>query len=159
MRKYGVENFTITLIGEFEEQTLEEMEIKYIKYYNTYKHGYNATLGGDGARYLHLNECEIVELYKNGETIKNIARKNNCSSDTIRYLLKANGLDTSRRSVGVRIVELNIEFKSIKECVNYMIENGYIKENARYDSTAVSIMRVIKGEKKTFKNLTFIKVD
>ena len=128
MRKYGVENFTVELIGSFEEQILEEMEVKYIEYYDTYKNGYNATLGGDGAKYLNLNTTEIVELYKSGETVREIAEKNKCCYDTILHLLKINGIDTRKHVVGVRIVELNMSFKSVKDCVAYMIENEYVSE-------------------------------
>lgn len=47
MRKYGIEHFHIELIEE--TNIPEEREKYWIDYYNTYKYGYNATIGGDGS--------------------------------------------------------------------------------------------------------------
>ena len=48
IRKYGKENFSIELIEECSEELLNDLEIKYIKQYNTYTpNGYNLTHGGD----------------------------------------------------------------------------------------------------------------
>ena len=98
-------------------------------------------------------------MYKSGETVREIAEKNNCCYDTILHLLKINGIDTRKHVVGVRIVELNMSFKSVKDCVAYMIENEYVSEGAQPSSIGTSIRRVMNGKKKTFKNLTFEKVD
>lgn len=47
MRKYGLENFTFTILEECEQTQLKEREIYWIEYYNSYEEGYNATRGGD----------------------------------------------------------------------------------------------------------------
>lgn len=52
IRKYGLENFDFEVIAELspEEYTrdfLNELEKYYIKYYNSFNNGYNATEGGD----------------------------------------------------------------------------------------------------------------
>lgn len=44
--KYGKECFTIELLGIFPEKELIDKEIEFIEKYDTYKKGYNATLGG-----------------------------------------------------------------------------------------------------------------
>lgn len=51
LRKYGVENFKWEILDESFENVNEliEKEIKYIAEFNTYKTGYNMTIGGDGA--------------------------------------------------------------------------------------------------------------
>ena len=46
MRKYGIENFTFSVIEECSQEQLNEREIYWIEYYDTYKNGYNSTLGG-----------------------------------------------------------------------------------------------------------------
>lgn len=49
IRKYGVDNFykqVIDTADNYEE--LMYLEVEYIKIYNSYKSGYNQTLGGDG---------------------------------------------------------------------------------------------------------------
>ena len=49
MRKYGIENFSIELVEECEDNKLNEQEQYWINYYNSYNNGYNMTLGGEGA--------------------------------------------------------------------------------------------------------------
>ena len=54
IRKYGIENMQMTIVEQSNTWTLEELnqkEIFYIKYYNSYYkygNGYNMTKGGDG---------------------------------------------------------------------------------------------------------------
>lgn len=52
IRKYGLENFDFEIIAEltpeeYSRQTLNQLEIFFIKLYDSFKHGYNATEGGD----------------------------------------------------------------------------------------------------------------
>ena len=56
-RKYGLENFSLEIVYEYNEESddIEEInnilslkETYYISYYNTYEDGYNMTLGGEG---------------------------------------------------------------------------------------------------------------
>lgn len=56
-KKYGRENFKYEVIHKQQFSTLEEatielnrLEAYYIGYYDTYKNGYNSTIGGDGSR-------------------------------------------------------------------------------------------------------------
>lgn len=46
-QKYGLENFTFEVLEECESQDLNSKEKYYIQYYNTYKDGYNQTIGGE----------------------------------------------------------------------------------------------------------------
>lgn len=56
INKYGLHNFTIDILESFVPENisnetlikkLDELEIKYIKEYDSYNHGYNCTKGGD----------------------------------------------------------------------------------------------------------------
>lgn len=56
IRKYGPENFEWTSIEYIKSQTrenliycLKQLEIKYIALYDSYRNGYNSTLGGDNS--------------------------------------------------------------------------------------------------------------
>ena len=69
--KYGKENFTLEVIEETEDNLLNEREMYWIQYYDSYKKGYNQTLGGDGTKSLELNEQEVVEKYNE---LKNLAK-------------------------------------------------------------------------------------
>lgn len=46
-RKYGIENFNFEIIEECKIEELNENEIYWIDFYDTFFHGYNQTLGGD----------------------------------------------------------------------------------------------------------------
>ncbi len=46
MRKHGIENFYVSKIEECPNEKLNEREVYWIKYYNSYKNGYNMTEGG-----------------------------------------------------------------------------------------------------------------
>jgi len=50
VRKYGWENFIYGVIDSFDENLLNEKEVYYIDYYDTFKNGYNNTIGGEGSR-------------------------------------------------------------------------------------------------------------
>lgn len=46
MRIYGLENFTFSIVEECSLDNLDNREIYWIKYYNSYNNGYNKTEGG-----------------------------------------------------------------------------------------------------------------
>lgn len=91
--KYGVENFSHEVLGEYEEKELEDMEIYYIDQFNSYHNGYNATRGGDGKRYLDLNEEEVIAKYEEYGTVIHTAKHFNCDKDTIKKILKSNNIE------------------------------------------------------------------
>ena len=64
MIKYGIEHFSIEQIEECSISELNECEKYWIKQYNSYKDGYNATLGGDGT--IYANYEEIYNLFQQG---------------------------------------------------------------------------------------------
>lgn len=47
MRKYGKENFTFEILEECPREQLNEREQYWISFYDSFKNGYNATIGGD----------------------------------------------------------------------------------------------------------------
>lgn len=61
IRKYGLENFDFEIIAEltpeeYTRQTLNQLEIFFIKYYDSFHNGYNASEGGDKINNAHLGE-------------------------------------------------------------------------------------------------------
>lgn len=68
--KYGVNNFSFSILEECKEEDLDERERYWIDYYNSYHNGYNETSGGK--RPIHTNCCKEIEMYDlNGNYIKN----------------------------------------------------------------------------------------
>ena len=50
IQKYGVENFEWEVIEQCKKKDLDEREIYWIEYYDSFNKGYNRTKGGDGMR-------------------------------------------------------------------------------------------------------------
>lgn len=46
LRKYGIENFDFEILEKCNKNNLNEREIYWINFYNSFKDGYNSTLGG-----------------------------------------------------------------------------------------------------------------
>lgn len=89
--KYGLENFSAETLEEVDVERLNEREIYWIAYYNSFKNGYNATLGGSGNLYIWTDSQyeEMRSLYLSGFTLKDIAFRFNVSQETIRGILKS----------------------------------------------------------------------
>lgn len=108
INKYSLINFTFKIL--LETDTPEIDEIKLIKKYDTYKNGYNATLGGDGKKLISKSqEKKIIDYYLKDplntsikcmkdeflfaeKTIKEILLKNN-----IEYLYKDTRQHSSKK--------------------------------------------------------------
>lgn len=83
MRKYGIENFKISLIEETDNP--EEREIYWIKQFDSYKNGYNATLGGDGKKYIDYDL--VVDTYLKTKNQKMTANILNIDSHTVHNII------------------------------------------------------------------------
>lgn len=94
MNKYGREHFSIREIEECPFEKLDEREQYWIQELDTYKHGYNATLGGEGTQV--YNYDLFIEDFNNGMNIKQIAEKYQCGPDTVGKALRKAGLNTRR---------------------------------------------------------------
>jgi group I intron endonuclease len=61
VRKYGWENFIYGIVEEFDKEFLNEMEILYIEKFNSFKDGYNSTMGGEGHYGRIVSEDERIK--------------------------------------------------------------------------------------------------
>ena len=96
IKKYGKENFEISLIEECDEELLNEREIFWIAKYDSFrsKSGYNCSAGGDGFLQNKLSkdeELEVVKLNKIGWTSTKIASKFNIDKSSVLNISKRNG--------------------------------------------------------------------
>ena len=87
MNKYGIQHFSIETIEECDN--LEQREKYWIKYYDSYKNGYNATLGGDGKAYIDYNS--ILKLFAEGYNVIEIANKTKHDCGHISQILREKG--------------------------------------------------------------------
>lgn len=89
MSKYGKENFKLDIIEECPQKDLNEREIYYIKYYNSYENGYNQTLGGGGSSgcIIKISNEDLIIIYdlllNTNIPQKEIAQMFNVGEDTI----------------------------------------------------------------------------
>lgn len=90
IRKYGEENFNWEIIEEIDNDLLDDREIYWIQYYNSYKSGYNSTIGGNSG--LKRNDKIIKELFQNGLNGQQISEQTGYSSSTVYISLKNLGL-------------------------------------------------------------------
>ena len=113
MRKYGKEHFHPELIEECDLSILPEREMYWIQYYDTYRNGYNATLGGDGAQYVNYNM--VVKYYLEGHNQAEIARIMNIDKGTVHNALKANKIPirdaktVMQESLGVAVEQYDMK--------------------------------------------------
>lgn len=87
IKKYGENHFKIELIGRYDNDILNEKEKFYIKLYDSYKNGYNSTLGGDGNLILDISHNDVMEKYNNGQSILSISKDFSVSISTISNII------------------------------------------------------------------------
>ena len=94
MKKYGPEHFHVELVEE--TNSPEEREQYWIKYYNSYKEGYNATIGGDGKSHIDNNEIEkMLEAYNRLGTVVAVRQETGHDVGCISRFLKQAGIQVT----------------------------------------------------------------
>lgn len=135
IQKYGIENFDMKILEECNIEDLNSREIFYIAKYDTFKNGYNLTIGGDGNKRLLLDNSysEIKELYLSGFSSNKIATLYKVDKASIIKILES--LD-----VKIRSNKLNINHQEFLELVQDY-QSGYsLKElSKRYDCSPVGL--------------------
>ena len=134
-KKYGLENFSFEPIEEIENEKLDEREKYWIDYYDSYKNGYNMTLGGRLVELYKWDLNEIINLYNETKSARKVAEIIRCDHSTIDNLLNANNVSRYKKGEQFnRIVCLekddNIyKFTSNREAAEWLIDNHYTKTN------------------------------
>lgn len=121
MKKYGVENFKVEEIEKVavtDGHELNEREIYWIAYYNSYENGYNATLGGDGKSYLDYEK--IAKTYQEIQNINKTCEICDCTHKTVQKVLKAYNIEIKKhtevikKDVGKTVMQLSKAGELIK---------------------------------------------
>ena len=135
LHKYGIENFTVETLEECNYEDLNAKEIFYIAKYNTFKVGYNLTIGEDGNKRLLLDDKydEIKELYLAGFSSNKIATLYRVDKASIVKILKQLGVRLRNNNLSIN----NQEFQELVQ--DY--KTGYsLKSLAkRYNCTGSSL--------------------
>lgn len=150
INKYGQEHFWAEEIEKCSHEEAVEREKYWIEFYNTYKYGYNATLGGDGRSYIDYNK--ILDLYDNTyKTQKEIAKICGCHHETVANIVEQyrDNINWSERakykiSIPVQCIETGQIFPSLAEAARWLAEtkNMSLKVDGH-------ISQVCKGRRKT----------
>lgn len=160
IKKYGKENFSIELVEKIEnEEILEEREKFWIEHFNSYKNGYNATIGGDGKKY--LNHDLIISYYKELQNAVDVALKLNISQDYVLQILKENQIETlssrqaSKNKLGkkIKMFDLNGNFEeifdSLRDAARYIILQNSLDLSKNLNGIKSHIGDCAKGKRKT----------
>lgn len=152
MNKYGIENFHVNLVEEVELNELENREQYWIKYFKSYHNGYNATKGGDGKFQYDYNA--LVADFQNGMTIRSIAEKYHCTTDTVSTAVHSAGFtgkENQRALYNRKILQLDKNgnliqtFESVADAARYLMSQG---SNAMLCSIQKNVARVVAGARK-----------
>lgn len=135
--KYGIENFTIELIEECEEEISNLREQYWIGFYQTYTNGYNATLGGEGKT--KYNHDIIVGLLKENPYPIEVAKQVGCCVDIVRDIAKTYNIEIYNKGQesfiqnSKEILQFDKQgkfiqkFPSSAEAARWCYENNYCK--------------------------------
>ena len=154
MRKYGTEHFRIELLEATDSP--EEREIHWIEEKCSFKNGYNATLGGDGKKY--VNYDLVVETYNELKDMSQTAKKLGICRDTVSDILHSRNIDVKscyeilleKNGKPVRQYNLNGEYiQTFPSSITAAKEIGKIKNKQGDKGAAVHIADVCRGVRKT----------
>lgn len=121
IRKYGIENFSFERLELCKPEELDEREMYWIEYYNSFNNGYNLTLGGQYNDGCHKYDYQkIYEDWSNGLSCKELMKKYNCGDGVITSALKSFSVsenETKSRAQNfkkIKIVALSSDKKPLK---------------------------------------------
>lgn len=158
MNKYGFENFKIEQIEECSDNIVEEQEVYWIEYYQTFKQGYNATKGGDGKHYLDYDL--ICETYNQVHNMTKTAKLCGCHKDSVKKILKERQIKIfSSQEIAKEVCSKMINqfslsgeyirtFSSISEAARY-IQSLAPEKRTALTGISQNISRVARGKRKT----------
>lgn len=163
--KYGIDNFSAEILGHFPEGVLEEEEINYIQHYNSYKKGYNATLGGDGSRHITVPIDSLVESYRITGNLTATGRLFNIDPTSCKRILVNHGepivefdSKSNRRkmySKKVFIPEVDLVFEDPYECAKFLMSCDIVPDTSNEISIGTCIRRVCTKERKHYLGIYF----
>lgn len=158
MNKYGIENFKIEQIEECSDKIINEREVYWIEHYQSFKHGYNATIGGDGKAYLDYDL--ICETYKQVQNAAKTAEICGCCADSVRNILRERKMEIissseiSRRKNSKIINQFSLDgefiqsFKSLSDAARY-IQSLKSESRTGIGGIRTHISEVARAKRKT----------
>lgn len=90
IRKYGKEAFWFEEIEECEDDKLDEREIYWIQQYDSFRNGYNSTIGGEGGR--KYSDEELLAAWNDGLSVSQIKKQYGANANNLSLRLRALGI-------------------------------------------------------------------
>ena len=157
MKKYGINNFKIEQVEECDENLIDERERYWIEYYDSFKNGYNATLGGDGKAY--VNRQLVINTYNETQNCAKTAELCKIHITTVYKILEENNIQRkssqqiAKETLSKAIFMLNLQnekllsFESMTEAAQYLKDNNKAKGDIK--GIRSHIRDVCKGKRQT----------
>lgn len=147
IKKYGKHNFNFEILEETENAS--DREKFYIDFYNSYKNGYNATIGGDGRQYI-TNQKEIIEYFNsNNFLLIDVANHFNIHPQTLKTILDKFKIDYNkfgRRKLKVyKFLKDGTFVESFNDCRSAAISIGNIKLNSHISECCKNKRKTASG--------------
>lgn len=148
MNKYGIEHFKIEQIEECDEQVVDDREKYWIEFLQTFKYGYNATLGGEGKAYLDYEL--IYATYLETNSVRETALIISCDEKSVSTILDIYGISKEDRIKNMALKKSNIVAMIDKE-TNKIIKvfNGTREAGRFLNKTHQHIQEVCQGKRKS----------
>lgn len=150
--KYGVEQFRFYILEKCDESELNLREQFWIEYYNTFKDGYNRTIGGEGIQGVKLSKERKEEISKS-------LTGRPCSEKTKKLMREHMMLQFQDTDFLMKFKEHIESQKTPIKCYN---KEGFVKEYQDIHSAGrelniepTNICKVLKGKHKTCGGYTF----
>ena len=150
--KYGKEQFIFYILEKCDESKLNSREQFWIEYYDTFKYGYNRTIGGEGIQGFKLSKERREEISKS-------LTGRQCSEKTKKLFREHMKIQFQDEYFIMKFKE-NIE--SQKKPIKCYNKEGFVKEYPDIHSTGkelhiepTNICKVLKGKQKTCGGYTF----
>lgn len=128
IRKYGRDNFTVEEIEECPNEILNEREIYWIQYYDSYNNGYNASLGGDGHQ--KYDYSKIVKYFQeHGNSLVDTCKYFHIYDQVVYVALQNAGIDYKNcKNTNIKathnklilLIEENLVFQKITDINKYL---------------------------------------
>ena len=152
MKKYGIEHFHIELLEETDAP--EERERFWIEEKGSFKHGYNATIGGDGKPYLDYEL--LIEAYKQLQSLESVRRLYGCDTHYLSRILKQNNIQVksnqqvNQEKFGKSVNQYDLQGNYLKTYIGLNdAARAVSKETTNLGGAAGHISDVCKGKRKT----------
>lgn len=139
IRKYGQEHFQIEELEYVEDDSiLSDRECYWIAEYDSYKNGYNSTVGGDGA--VKYNYQNFKDLWDKGYGVNDIAEEFDCSRNTVYNALSSFSewkIEAKERQKEKALIAMQDSRKISVDC--YDLQGNFLKTYSSSRSAAIEL--------------------